>query len=641
MRLSIRFILLWLSISGLMIATPLLSKGALTVYHETVEQVSPTWTQPNPYQAGQWFEYWTNSSGGAGDYLLFKITQDTNATWWSVEIWNKTDGTLNQTAHVKKISGEGGHEYVYGVEDYAVYSIFGTSHPTQWDRWFNLTGVSIGSLIGPIESVEGDNITLTVNATEYITTPAGTFECWRANQSATLLGLEFRFNYWIDKESNITVQATTEIPSFSTIMIDRLMSASWLTPPNITEVSADPLRFSAIITWHTDELSDSVVNYGISIGNINMTFSNASLVTDHVVKLTGLKPLTTYYFEVSSSDEWGNQVNNNNSGHFYNFTTFSAEAPEISSIGVVALSNISATIVFDTDKETNATVWYSQSDIFTQYVIDVGFSTHHEVEILGLEENTEYKYFITVCDAIGNNANSTVRSFMTLDLTAPRVISLNYTIVADQLTVQIETDETFRCELYISGVEEYLYLADNESAFLTIHELHATGLPSFTQIYFQINVIDQSGNSRIVKNGSEMYSVLIPDYLIPEVSHPDDIFVSEGDPLPDIIWIISDQTPLFYEIKIDGISQGTESWTDIQSTVVINLEGLDLSVGVHTIEIALRDQYGNVASDVVIVTIRSHVDQSQEVMAQNIITALVIILLAVALIIEILKRRRS
>lgn len=634
--------LLGLSLFGLVVITPTsdLNGGVMDEPDMTLEQVSVAWTQPTPYQAGQWVEYWTNSTGGDGDYLLFKIIQDTNDTWWAVEVWNETDGTLNQTAYVKKISGENGHQHVYGVADYAVYSVFVTSHPTQWDRWFNLTGVSVGSLIGPIESEEGDNINLAVNATEYITTPAGTFQCWRANQSTIILGLEFRFNYWIDKESNITVQATTEIPAFNTIMIDRLTAASWLTPPNITDVSSDPLRFSATIRWVTDEPSNSIVSYGVNTSEINMTVLDASLVDEHIITLTSLQPLTTYYFEVNSSDEWGNQANDNNSGQFYSFTTLSAETPEISSIEADVTSNSTVTIKFDTDKETNATVWYSQSEEFTQGVVDVNFSTRHEIGITGLAENTEYLYFISVCDGLGNLANSTIRTFITLDQTAPVVISLNYTVVDDQLTVRVAANEPFRGELYISSLAESLYLADNASSYLTLHELHTTGLPSFTQIYFQLTLFDQSGNSRSILNGSEMYSVLIPDYLIPEVNHPDDIFVTQADILPNITWIINDQTPLSYEIRIDGISQGVKTWTETQSTVVVVLQDLNLSVGLHSIEIILRDQYGNTARDIVIVTVHPHMDQTQQEVTNDVIIVVIIILLAALNVVGLRRKRR-
>lgn len=65
---------------------------------------------------------------------------------------------------------------------------------------------------------------------------------------------------------------------------------------------------TAVITWTTDEPADSRVVYGMTSGLLNLNTSLVSLVTDHSVTLTGLDPLTTYYFRVSSYDEAGNEA---------------------------------------------------------------------------------------------------------------------------------------------------------------------------------------------------------------------------------------------------------------------------------------------------------------------------------------------
>ena len=632
--------MLWFTISTLLIAAPFQNDLVGTNQYSVHEREVNAWTQPSPYQAGQWFEYWTNNSGAPGGYLLYKITPDTNATWWSVEVWNETENTLNQTAHIKRISDENGHRHVYGVSDYSVYSIFSTSHPTQWDRWFNLTGVTIGSTIGPIESEEGDNITLTVNTTETITTPAGTFECWVANQTTSFLGTEFRINYWIDKESNITVRASTEIPAWNTIMIDKLTAASWLTPPNITGVNADPLRFSATITWDTDEPADSIVKYGMSTANINETATDVTLVTVHSITLTSLQPLTTYYFEVLSSDDWGNQARDNNSNQFYTFTTLSANAPEISTILATALGNTSVSVTFDTNKETNATVRYSQTRTFNQSSSDPGFKTHHEIVVTGLKENTEYFYYIEVSDSIGNRANSTIRSFVTLDETAPHITLVNHTTSKDELVVQVDADEPFRGELYAGTMANAMILVDNETSYLTMHQFHATALPSYTIVYFQLRAVDPSGNVRIIMNGSAPFTTLIPDYLRPEVNHPDDIFLTEGETLPNITWIISDQTPSLYVVRVDGQTHEAQKWSADQTTVTVLLNQLGLNAGTHTVEIILRDKYGNTASDIVVVTISPAENQPAEVMlTNNLLYGAPIVLIALAVMRGLLKRR--
>ncbi len=63
---------------------------------------------------------------------------------------------------------------------------------------------------------------------------------------------------------------------------------------------------TAVVTWQTNEQSDSSIKYGKY--NINYTLQgyNSSPVTNHSIKLSNLSPATTYYFVVNSTDISGN-----------------------------------------------------------------------------------------------------------------------------------------------------------------------------------------------------------------------------------------------------------------------------------------------------------------------------------------------
>ena len=78
------------------------------------------------------------------------------------------------------------------------------------------------------------------------------------------------------------------------------------------------------ITWQTSEPATSIVHYGTNSSNLNLGVTNLSLVTSHVVKLTGLTPGRTYYYLVVSSDAAGNVAADNNSGANYTFTGLAA-----------------------------------------------------------------------------------------------------------------------------------------------------------------------------------------------------------------------------------------------------------------------------------------------------------------------------
>jgi len=81
-----------------------------------------------------------------------------------------------------------------------------------------------------------------------------------------------------------------------------------VTPPVITEVNAAVVTDrSATITYKTNELGDTFVNYGLT-PSFGFTVGNAQDVIDHEITLTNLLPDTTYYYRVGSIDKSGNET---------------------------------------------------------------------------------------------------------------------------------------------------------------------------------------------------------------------------------------------------------------------------------------------------------------------------------------------
>jgi len=93
------------------------------------------------------------------------------------------------------------------------------------------------------------------------------------------------------------------------------------TPPVISNVQASNITSSsALITWTTDELSTSTVEYGLNT-NYGSTSSHYALTTTHSVTLTGLSNNTTYDYRVKSIDAY------NNAGTSTNNTFMTSNAP--------------------------------------------------------------------------------------------------------------------------------------------------------------------------------------------------------------------------------------------------------------------------------------------------------------------------
>ena len=113
--------------------------------------------------------------------------------------------------------------------------------------------------------------------------------------------------------------------------------------PNIGAISVTPSDTSATITWTTDELSSSQVNYGPSAGSPNYASSttlDSTAVTSHSVVVTGLTCLSTYHYQVSSTYAGFNELSFDQT-----FTTTAGTCPTHPTVTISTSTSITATSV--------------------------------------------------------------------------------------------------------------------------------------------------------------------------------------------------------------------------------------------------------------------------------------------------------
>jgi subtilisin-like proprotein convertase family protein len=101
--------------------------------------------------------------------------------------------------------------------------------------------------------------------------------------------------------------------------------------PVITNVLASAITGqSALITWDTNEASNSRVNYGTTPPPASNVTQAANVVA-HSVPLTGLAECTGYVFSVQSTDPASNTALANNGGAYFPFTTGKNTQPNYTS----------------------------------------------------------------------------------------------------------------------------------------------------------------------------------------------------------------------------------------------------------------------------------------------------------------------
>ena len=168
------------------------------------------------------------------------------------------------------------------------------------------------------------------------------------------------------------------------------------TSPTITELTVEPEYEAAVVRWTTSEIADALVQSGES-GFLNRTAYVGDLATVHEVRLTGLVPDRTYYFQIASRDAAGNLTTDDRDGRLYSFRTLRPLVPPF-------LDNFSAL-------NTNWTV-------VTSELAEIASDTRWE---FGVPQNGRETNSHTGTNAWGNNLSGLALETASTDLVSPAI----------------------------------------------------------------------------------------------------------------------------------------------------------------------------------------------------------------------------
>ncbi|MGH8974408.1 MAG: S8 family serine peptidase, partial [Acidimicrobiia bacterium] len=181
--------------------------------------------------------------------------------------------------------------------------------------------------------------------------------------------------------------------------------------PTISSVLVDHLDdTSAVVTWRTDVPADSTV-YFRKAGDAAWTpVSSPVRVTQHMVRVAGLKPVGTYEFAVRSAGCGGVAVDDN-AGVAYALFSEAYEAPVISR--VFAAPDPSGRVIgWTTDQPATSTVRYGFAPDALDLQVDApGKDTSHRVELVGLAPCRLHYFVVESTNEAGRTARSAVMAF--------------------------------------------------------------------------------------------------------------------------------------------------------------------------------------------------------------------------------------
>ncbi|HAH31680.1 MAG TPA: hypothetical protein DCL44_05135 [Elusimicrobia bacterium] len=363
----------------------------------------------------------------------------------------------------------------------------------------------------------------------------------------------------LDKDGHVNIS----LPVSVTVNNDQ-------TPPAITGVGWTVWYTSAAVTWQTDELGDTQVEYGTTTAYGTLTTLNTSAVTTHTQSVRGLPTETTYHSKVKSRDAAGNLAAQSD----YVFTTngIPLTAPEANDtvVGNVTLSvganSEWASVQFKVDGVNKG------SPVTTPFTYiwnstDVA-NGGHTVTAAVLDNDGRTNITFPVSITVNNDA------------TPPVITGVGWTVWYTSAAVTWQTDEPADTQVEYGLTTAYGAQTTLNTSMVTTHTQAVRGLPTVTTYHSKVDSRDSSGNL---------------------TTQSDYVFATNGIPLtaPAANAVVSGTVTLSVgansewasvQFKVDGTNKGAPVssppfnyiWN---STDVVN--------GAHTITAAVLDKDGN------------------------------------------------
>jgi Purple acid Phosphatase, N-terminal domain len=196
--------------------------------------------------------------------------------------------------------------------------------------------------------------------------------------------------------------------------------------PIITRLSIRPNTQRAVVTWRTDEQSDSTIFWSTSANVDVNSSSTASIKKDgrvkaHRILIENLTASTTYYLIVRSKDTSGN-INSSSETSFVTKALIPDHTPPVISAVATLVSTSTIHVSWRTNENASSRVYYGTSaglDVnasTTSFVETSTLSKEHTLSVNNLASSTTYYLSAESKDSSNNRSVTPVFSAITLGL---------------------------------------------------------------------------------------------------------------------------------------------------------------------------------------------------------------------------------
>ena len=235
----------------------------------------------------------------------------------------------------------------------------------------------------------------------------------------TLTNLEASTTYFYTVSST---DLSNNGPTLSSVLSLTTDAAPDLTPPVISNIQVEEDETSAILTWDTNELADSFVDFGTISGLLTSTVGDVENVTGHEITLTNLAAATTYFYTVGSIDRANNSPTESSQSSFTTLATADVTPPAVpASLAGIAGSE-QAVLSWDSNDELDLAGYRLERRVAGtgSFVAIASGLEDPSYTDLGLTNLTTYEYRVVAVDRSDNNSGaSTVVSVTPASTAAP------------------------------------------------------------------------------------------------------------------------------------------------------------------------------------------------------------------------------
>jgi ribosomal protein S27E len=313
-------------------------------------------------------------------------------------------------------------------------------------------------------------------------------------------------------------------PAKSTDGAFTTLAAPDMAPPVLSNIRASGITDRlAVVSWETDEPSDSAVDFGIT-SSYGESTADGKYAILHEITITGLKASTIYHFRVKSRDATGNGPSLSADLNFTTLALPDKTPPQISNIRVESITETTALVLWDTDEVADSFVEFGPNASYGQSSADKTFALHHGVALKGLTSERVYHYQVISADSSGNTGKGGDLNFRTAktpsapDTTPPVISGITVQGITNVKAVVLwTTDEPATSDVDYGLTTSYGLKAGDGTLTLAHSVLLENLLPS-TQYHLRVKSTDASGNGPSVSTDINFTTIATPDTTAPKIS---------------------------------------------------------------------------------------------------------------------------